>query len=68
MKKIIDLRRINKSAIFIFYNAKQLEFDYRKLRKNYRGVARILSAKIINNMNKVMLFDSRDIFVQKDLS
>lgn len=71
IKKIINLRKINKNVEFIFYNAKQAEFDFNNSKKDYRGTgnfARLLSPQIINNTNKVLFLDSGDIIAQKDLS
>ena len=72
IKKIIQLKRINKNIEFIFYNSKQAEYDFgEKAKDNYRGVgeyARILAPEIINNTNKVLILDSGDIIAQKDIS
>ena len=56
---------------FIFYNAKQVEYDFEIAKKERRGAAnfaRLLSPQIINNTNKVLFLDSGDIIAQKDLS
>ena len=71
IKDIIDLRKINNRVEFIFYNAKQVEYDFdigKKERRGYANFARILCPQIINNTNKVLFLDSGDIIVQKDLS
>lgn len=72
IKKIIDLSKINKKVEFIFYNAKQIEFDFKKgLKHIYKGfgnIARLLCPQIINNTNKILILDSGDILCQKDLS
>ena len=71
IKKIIGLRKINENVEFIFYNAKQVEFDFNNSKKDLRGVgnfARLLCPQIINNTNKVLFLDSGDIIAQKDLS
>lgn len=72
MEKIIQLKRINKKIDFIFYCPKQAEYDFEKKIKNYfRGVgdySRILAPEIVNNTNKVLIIDSGDVIVQKDLS
>ena len=71
IKKIIDLRKINNKVDFVFYNAKQVEYDFERARNERRGFgnyAKILSPQIINNTNKVIILDSGDIIVQKDLS
>ena len=38
MKKIIDLKRINKSVEFIFYNAKQLVYDFDNAKRIIEGL------------------------------
>ena len=71
IKKIIDLRKINNKVEFIFYNAKQIEYDFEFSKKERRGsgnFARLLSPQIINNTNKILFLDSGDIIAQKDLS
>ena len=71
IKKIIDLRKINNKVEFIFYNAKQAEYDFDLGKKDRRGVgnyAKILIPQIVNNTNKIIILDSGDILSQKDLS
>ena len=71
MEKIIQLKRINKNVDFIFYNAKQAEYDFIRGKKELRGVgnyAKILSPQIVNNTNKLIIMDSGDIIAQKDIS
>ena len=71
IKKIIDLRRINNQVEFIFYNAKQAEYDFTIGLKDHRGIgnyAKILIPQIINNTDKILILDSGDILCQKDLS
>ena len=71
IKSIIDLTKINKNVEFIFYNAKQIEYDFDKSIAGFRGYAnlcRILSPQIVNNTNKILFLDSGDILCQKDLS
>lgn len=71
IKKIIDLRKINLKVEFIFYNAKQVEYDFDRAkheRRKYGNYAKILSPQIVNNTNKILILDSGDIIVQKDLS
>ena len=71
IKKIIDLRRINCKIDFIFYNAKQAEYDFDKGNQDIRGFgnyAKILCPQIINNTNRILILDSGDILCQKDLS
>lgn len=72
MKKIIQLNRINKNVEFIFYNAKQVEYDFRERAiKEWRGIGeytRLLVPEIVNNTNKILILDSGDIIAQKDIS
>jgi len=71
IKKIINLRWLNDKIDFIFYNAKQAEYDFDKAKKDIRGFgnyAKILCPQIINNTNKILILDSGDILCQKDLS
>ena len=71
IKCIINLSKINKNVEFIFYNAKQIEYDFEPSTTGFRGYAnlcRILSPHIVNNTNKILFLDSGDILCQKDLS
>ena len=71
IQKIIALRKINNKVEFIFYNAKQAEFDFDLGLKDRRGIgnyAKILIPQIINNTDKILILDSGDILCQKDLS
>ena len=71
IKQIIELRKINNKVEFIFYNARQIEYDFELGQFEQRksgNYARILSPQIINNTNKVLFLDSGDIIAQKDLS
>ena len=71
IKNIIDLKKINKKVEFIFYNAKQIEYDFDIGKNKLRGlgnVARILFSQIINNTNKILILDFGDTLCQKDLS
>lgn len=71
IKKIIELRRINNRVNFIFYNAKQAEYDFKIGLKDHRGIgnyAKLLIPEIINNTNKTIIIDSGDTLCQKDLS
>lgn len=71
MEKIIHLKKINKNVDFTFYNAKQAEYDFGKRgEKEMRGIgnyAKILSPQIVNNTNKILIMDSGDIILQKDI-
>ena len=72
MTKIIELKKININIDFIFYNAKQAEYDFgEKGRNDWRGVgnyAKILCPKIVNSTEKILIIDSGDTIVQKDIS
>jgi lipopolysaccharide biosynthesis glycosyltransferase len=71
IKKMISLRKINNKVEFIFYNAKQAEYDFLKGKDDRRGIgnyAKILIPEIVNNTNKILILDSGDILCQKDLS
>ena len=72
IKPIIDLRKINKNSEFVFYNAKQAEYDFGKRgKREIRGVGdytRVLIPEIVNNTNRIIIMDSGDILAQKDLS
>lgn len=71
IKKIIDMRKINNKVDFVFYNAKQVEYDFNKAkydRRKYGNYAKILIPEIVNNTNKILIIDSGDTLAQKDLS
>ena len=72
VKPIIDLKKINNNIEFIFYNGKQAEYDFQSRSKGeWRGVgdyARVLIPEIVNNTNRVIIIDSGDLLVNKDLS
>ena len=72
MKKIISLNKINKNVEFVFYNSKQAEYDFGiRATKEWRGIGdytRVLDPEIVNNTNKILIMDSGDIIVQKDIS
>ena len=72
LKLIISLNKINKNVEFVFYNGKQVEYDFgERGKKEMRGVgdyARILIPEIVNNTNKIIIIDSADIIAKKDLS
>ena len=72
LKIIIDLNKINENVEFVFYNSKQVEYDFEeKKSKGWRGLGdytRVLLPEIVNNTNRIIIMDSGDIIVQKDLS
>ena len=71
IKNIINLKKINNKVDFLFYNAKQVEYDFERGKGEYRGFGvygKILSPQIVNNTNKILILDSGDILCQKDLS
>ena len=71
MEKINSLKyKINKRAEFIFYDGKKVETDFKRGNIEFRGVAnycRFLIPELIFDTNKVIMLDSGDILVQKDL-
>jgi hypothetical protein len=72
MEKIIQLKRINKNVEFIFYNGKQAEYDFGdKISNDTRQIAdygKILASQIVNNTNRILIIDSEDVIIQKDIS
>ena len=72
LKPIIDLNKINGKVEFVFYNSKQVEYDFEEKRtKGWRGLGdytRLLLPEIVNNTNRIIIMDCADIIVQKDLS
>ena len=72
MKPIIELREIYENVDFIFYNGKQVEYDFSVFgNKEGRGIgdyAKFLIPEIVNNTNKIIILDSDDIIAKKDLS
>ena len=70
---IYGLQHINKNVEFIFYNAKQVEYDFPRGKNESKGrgfgdYTRLLAPQIVNNTNRLIILDSGDIFVNKDLS
>ena len=71
IKRIYSLKYINKNVEFVFYNAKQAEYDFSRGKKESRGIGeytRVLAPEIVNNTNRIIILDSGDIIVNKDLS
>ena len=72
IKPIINLKKINKNIEFILYNGKQAEYDFgRRANGEMRGVGeytRVLIPEIVNNTNRILILDSGDLLVNKDLS
>lgn len=72
MKKLIQLKKINQNIEFIFYNGKQAIYDFGSRNKHeIKGIgdySRMLLPEIVNNTDKLLIIDSGDILVQKDLS
>ena len=71
IKHIYSLNHLNKNVEFIFYNAKQAEYDFSRGNKEKRGVGdytRVLAPEIVNNTNRIIILDSGDVIVNKDLS
>ena len=72
MKPIIALNEIYENVEFIFYDGKQVEYDFLQYgAKETRGIgdyAKFLIPEIVNNTNRILILDSADIIVKKDLS
>ena len=72
MKPIIALNDIYKNVDFIFYNGKQVEYDFYNFgAKESRGIGdytKFLIPEIVNNTNRILILDSADIIAKKDLS
>ena len=72
IKPIVNLKKLNKNIEFILYNGKQAEYDFgRRADGEWRGVGdytRVLLPQIVNNTNRIIILDSGDILVNKDLS
>ena len=72
MKPIIALNEIYENIEFIFYDGKQVEYDFLQYgAKETRGIgdyAKFLIPEIVNNTNRILILDSADIIVKKDLS
>ena len=72
MKKLNSLKyKINNNCEFIFYNGKEAQDDFGfHTTKEERGIgeyARLLSLKIINDTDRVIILDSGDLIIKKDL-
>lgn len=72
MRQIIELKKIYSNVEFVFYNGKQVEYDFSQYgSKEQRGLGdytKFLIPEIVNNTNKIIILDSADIFAKKDLS
>ena len=71
IKNFYNMKNINKNVEFIFYNAKQAEYDFSRGKKEVRGMGdytRVLIPEIVNNTNRVIILDSGDLMANKDLS
>ena len=71
IQRMYKLKYINQNVEFIFYNAKQAEYDFSRGLKEFRGIGdytRVLIPEIVNNTNRIIIFDSGDVFANKDLS
>ena len=71
IQHIYNLKKINKNVDFIFYNAKQAEYDFERGRKEPRGIGeytRLLIPHIVNNTNRIIILDTGDLIVNRDLS
>ena len=72
MKPIIALNKINPNVEFIFYDGKQVEYDFfefgSKERRGLGDYTKFLIPEIVNNTNRILILDSADIIAKKDLS
>ena len=72
MKKLNSIKyKINNNCEFIFYNGKEAQDDFGlHTTKEERGLgeyARLLSLKIINDTDRLLIIDSADLIIKKDL-
>ena len=72
MKKLNSLKyKINKNSEFIFYNGKEAENVFgMQTKKELRGIgeyARLLSLKLINSTDRLIVIDSADLIIKNDL-
>ena len=72
MKKLNSLKyKINNNSEFIFYNGKEAEIDFGlQTKKELRGLgeyARLLSLKLINKTDRIIVIDSADLIIKADL-
>ena len=72
MKKLNSLKyKINNNSEFIFYNGQEAEEDFGlQTIKEIRGIgeyARLLSLKLINSTDRVIVIDSADLIIKNDL-
>ena len=72
MKKLNSLKyKINNNSEFIFYNGKEAEDVFGiHTKKELRGIgeyARLLSLKLINSTDRLIVIDSADLIIKDDL-
>ena len=72
MKKLNSLKyKINNNSEFIFHDGSKAEIDFGfQIKSEPYGVgeyARLLSPYLINNTDKILVTDSGDLFIEKDL-
>lgn len=72
MKKLNSLKnKINNNSEFIFYNGQEAEEDFGlQTKSELRGMgeyARLLSLKLINSTDRVIVIDSADLIIKDDL-
>ena len=72
MKKLNSLKlKINNNTEFIFHNGNRVEKDFGKHIKNDSNgmpeYSRFLAPYLVNNTDRIIVLDSADLFIEKDL-
>ena len=72
MKKLNSLKyKINNNSEFIFHNGLQAEIDFGyQIKSEPYGVgeyARLMTPELINDTDRILVMDSGDLFIEKDL-
>ena len=72
MKKLNSLKyKINNNSEFIFHNGSKAEIDFGyQIKSEPYGVgeyARLMSPELINDTDRILVTDSGDLFIEKDL-
>ena len=72
MKKLNSLKyKINNNSEFIFHNGAQAEIDFGyQIKSEPYGVgeyARLMTPELINDTDRILVTDSGDLFIEKDL-
>ena len=72
MKKLNSLKsRLNNNSEFIFHNGSKAEIDFgEQIKSEPYGVgeyARLMSPELINDTDRILVMDSGDLFIERDL-